>query len=113
MAAAVGVATAQSSRPQGGLIALHSTRPALVAGRRSCKLQVRGTHIPEFAEQSCRILSGLALRQPPSGSDKMAGVAVGIAFEIVLMFRLRFPEVADRRDFGGRLSRPNSRRIDI
>src|SRR5580765_7339734 len=68
---------------------------------------------PGAGARAARILSGLALRQPPSGSDEMAGVPVGIAFEIVLMFRFRFPEIADRRDFGGCLSRPNSRRIDI
>src|SRR4051795_2911240 len=62
-------------------------------------------------EQSSSVvasLARLALRQPPVRADEVAGVAIGIAFEIVLVLRLGFPEVADGRDFGAGLAGPDS-----
>src|ERR1700722_18546928 len=40
-----------------------------------------------------------AFWQHPTGPDKMAGVAVRVALEIILMLGLRLPERAGRRDF--------------
>src|SRR6185312_5515443 len=53
------------------------------------------------------------LRQAPSRADEMAGVAVRIALEIVLMLGLRLPEIAGGRNFGGRLAGPKPGRIDV
>ena len=44
-----------------------------------------------------RASARLALRQPPVRTDEVAGVAVGIAFEIILMLGLGFPEVPPAR----------------
>jgi hypothetical protein len=38
----------------------------------------------------------------------MAGVAVGISLEIILMLRFGLPEVAYRNDFGNDLARPQA-----
>ena len=45
-------------------------------------------------------------RQPPVRTDKMAGVAGGIPFKIVLMLGLGLPEVACRSDLGDNPARP-------
>src|SRR4029077_19370986 len=42
---------------------------------------------------------GGANRQSPVGPDEMAGVAVGILLEIILMLGFGLPEVACRNDF--------------
>src|SRR4051812_50142864 len=67
-------------------------------------------------EQSSSVvasLARLALRQPPVRADEVAGVAIGIAVGIVLMLRLRFPEVADGRDLRGGPARPDSLGVRI
>src|SRR4051812_40335148 len=52
------------------------------------------------------ILCGVAAaRQLPAGANKVAGVAGRIALEVVLMLRLRLPEVARRREFRDDLAR--------
>ena len=47
-----------------------------------------------------------AHRQSPVGPDEMAGVAIGISLEIILMLRLGLPEVACRNDLRNNLARP-------
>jgi hypothetical protein len=43
----------------------------------------------------------------------MPDLTVGVAFEIVLIFGLGFPQIADRRDFRGGFAGSDSRRIDV
>ena len=52
-------------------------------------------------------------RQYPVRARVVAGVAAGETFQIILMFRLGLPEVANRREFGGYFSRPQIRGIDV
>jgi hypothetical protein len=47
-------------------------------------------------------------RQSPVGPDEMAGVAVGIPLEVILMLGFGLPEVACRNDFGNDLARPQA-----
>ena len=49
-----------------------------------------------------------ANRQSPVGPDEMAGVAVGITLEIILMLGFGLPEVACRNDFRNDLARPQA-----
>src|SRR5437868_6750534 len=51
--------------------------------------------------------------QLPVGTYEMTGVAVGNPFEVILMLRIGFPEIARRRDFRHHLAGPQPRRIDI
>jgi transcriptional regulator with XRE-family HTH domain len=57
-----------------------------------------------------RLLCNLvgANRQSPVGPDEMAGVAVGIPLEIILMLGFGLPEVACRNDFRNDLARPQA-----
>ena len=48
------------------------------------------------------------LWQGPIGTHKVAGIAVRITLKIILMLRLRFPEIADGGNFGNRLPRPEA-----
>lgn len=43
----------------------------------------------------------------------MTGISVGIPFQIILVFRLRLPEITDRCKLGHNLSRPQTGRIDV
>src|SRR3546814_13931499 len=56
---------------------------------------------------------GTSPRQLPVRANEMAVIAVGDALEIVLVFRLRLPEVACRRNFGNDALRPEAGRVDI
>ena len=47
-------------------------------------------------------------RQSPVGPDEMAGVAIGISLEIILMLGFGLPEVACRNDFRNDLARPQA-----
>src|SRR5207249_2818566 len=60
---------------------------------------------------TCR--SSPAPRQLPVWPDEVAGVAIGIALEIILMLGLGLPEFADGRDFGDHLAGPQMRCLDI
>jgi ATP-dependent helicase/nuclease subunit A len=53
------------------------------------------------------------MRELPAWPDEMAGVAVGITLEVVLMLRLRCPERPSRLHLGDHLSRPQARGVDI
>jgi hypothetical protein len=57
-----------------------------------------------------RLLCNLvgANRQSPVGPDEMAGVAIGISLEIILMLGFGLPEVACRNDFRNDLARPQA-----
>ena len=54
------------------------------------------------------LLRGGPLQQDPVRADEVAGVAVRVALEIILMLGLGLPERAGRRDFGRRLARPQT-----
>ena len=43
----------------------------------------------------------------------MAGVAVGIALQVILVLRLRLPEVPHRLDLGHGLARPQARSVYV
>ena len=51
--------------------------------------------------------------QHPIRARIMAGVAVGITLEVVLVLRLRLPEIADGLDLRDDLARPQTRSVDI
>src|SRR5690606_41936143 len=52
----------------------------------------------------------VADRQPPVRSDEMAGIAVRIALQVILVLRLGFPEVTHRLDLRHHLARPEADR---
>src|SRR3546814_12269700 len=49
----------------------------------------------------------------PAGTRGVTGVAVRIALQIVLVLRLSFPEIADRRHLCDELARPQARRVHV
>src|SRR6266403_852256 len=51
--------------------------------------------------------------QLPPRSDEMACVSVWDALQVILVFRLRFPEGSRRGHFGHHSSGPQARRVDI
>src|SRR5438132_9364706 len=55
----------------------------------------------------------VSYRQPPPWPDKMACVTVQNAFQVVLVFRLGFPEWARRSHLGHHLPWPQARRVYI
>src|SRR5579883_44985 len=54
-----------------------------------------------------------AMRQLPVGTREVAGIAVGVALEVILVLGLRFPEGTNRRHFGHDLARPQAGGIDV
>src|SRR5688572_24573069 len=64
--------------------------------------------------RSCLLsnLSG-APRQSPVGPDEMAGVAVRISLEVILMLGFGLPELACGNDLGHNFVGPQARSIDI
>jgi len=52
-------------------------------------------------------------RQLPPRTDKMAGIAVGDALKVILVFRLRFPERTCGRYLRHHTSRPQPRSVDV
>src|SRR6185437_3918683 len=60
-----------------------------------------------------RNLSGLAPRQFPARPGKMAGVAVRVTLEIILMLRLGLPEIRNRRQFRHHLAGPQAGGLDV
>src|ERR1700757_3127486 len=55
----------------------------------------------------------LPYRQLPPRSDEMACVSVWDALQVILVFRLRFPEGSRRSHLGDHSSGPQARRVDI
>jgi hypothetical protein len=63
-----------------------------------------------------RLLAGLrlyAVPKLPAGADEVTGVAVGIAFQIILVLRLGFPEGTGGRQFRHDLARPQTGGLDV
>src|SRR5690606_18399113 len=56
---------------------------------------------------------GVAARQFPLRTNEVAGVAVRQPLQVVLVLRLRLPEVADGLDLGHHLARPQPGRVDV
>src|SRR5262249_7472444 len=52
-------------------------------------------------------------RQLPTRPDVVTRVAAGIALQVVLMLRLRLPEITGRGDFGDHLAGPQTGRLDV
>src|ERR1700730_1662911 len=65
---------------------------------------------PTVLSQSSVTDSLFPVRELPVWPDEMAGVAVGIALEVVLMLRLRLPEPPRRLHLGDHLPRPPRQR---
>src|SRR6185437_4661460 len=65
---------------------------------------------PTIHASICRswhgLVSGLPLGKDPVGTRKVTGVAFRMELQIVLVLRLGFPEVPDRRHLGDDLARP-------
>ena len=60
-----------------------------------------------------RLFGRLPPGQHPVGAQEMAGVAVGVALQVILVLWLRLPEVPHRLDLGHGLARPNARSVDV
>src|SRR3546814_1703312 len=79
---------------------------------KSCS--ILGPSIHASKSRSCRgLASSLPLGKDPAGTRGVTGVAVRIALQIVLVLRLRFPEIADRRHLCDDLARPQARRVHV
>jgi hypothetical protein len=78
-------------------------------GNSMCKLPIRKRiiMIMFLDDRFSRLLwNGVfSNRQPPVRMDKIAGVAGGIPFRIVLILRLGLPEAACQRDLGDNLAK--------
>ena len=66
------------------------------------------SHIPDSRKSLPGATDFLALGQLPVRPWEMAGVAVGIALQIILALGLGLPEVANWRHFGHHFARPNA-----
>src|SRR6476660_2443251 len=66
-----------------------------------------------FVERAVGAGCVLPVRRSPVRPDVMAGVAVGIAFQVVLVFRFRFPEWSSCGDLRDHLARPQAGGVDI
>src|SRR5580693_2780858 len=53
------------------------------------------------------------MRKPPIRPDVVAGVAIWISFQVIVVFGLSFPERTSRFYFSHRFSGPYSRGIDV
>src|SRR5690349_7560356 len=70
----------------------------------------------EPAEPAVRLLVGdlvRAVRQLPARPDVVAGVAVGILLQVVLVLRLGLPEGPRGRHLGDHLARPQAGGVDV
>src|SRR3546814_10518859 len=79
---------------------------------KSCS--ILGPSIHASKSRSCRgLASSLPLGKDPAGTRGVTGVAVRIALQIVLLLRLSFPEIADRRHICDDLARPQARPVHV
>src|SRR4051812_40931806 len=62
---------------------------------------------------SAALGGGLAVWQLPAGPREMAGVAVRVALEVVLVLGLGLPEGDGLADLGHHLAGPQARRLDV
>ena len=53
------------------------------------------------------------LLQLPVRVDEVAGIAVRIAFQVILVLRLGLPEIASGRELGHNLARPQPRGFEV
>src|SRR5262245_4433378 len=56
---------------------------------------------------------GVPPRQLPVRADKVTGVAVRIAFQVILVLGFRLPEIASGRELGHDLARPQPRGLNV
>src|SRR5690349_2696743 len=67
--------------------------------------------------QGTRTVSDLFGRFPPwqypVGAWKMAGIAIGIVLQVILMHGFRLPEGPNRLDLSHGLAWPQARRVDV
>src|SRR3954453_9636330 len=86
--------------------------PAIVTGRRSTS---SGSEYAIATPVLRRGASGggLVVGQLPARSREVAGVAVGVALEVVLVLGLGLPERDGVADLGDHLAGPQARRIDV
>src|SRR5215217_5424913 len=63
--------------------------------------------------RSAPLGGGLAVWQLPARPREVAGVAVGVALEVVLVLGLGLPEGAGLADLGDDLARPQARGVDV
>ena len=93
------------------LVVTHRNRPArtmLRTGAAHCITHLLTCDLLD--DPLLRLLCNLvgANRQSPVGPDEMAGIAVGILLEIILVLGFGLPEVACRNDFRNDLARPQA-----
>src|SRR4051794_16428411 len=74
-----------------------------VLPRRPCSLQ----------SQSAALGGGFAVWQLPAGAREVAGVAVGVALEVVLVLGLGLPERDGLAELGHDLAGPQARGVDV
>lgn len=53
------------------------------------------------------------MREAPISTNEMAGITIRVAFQVILMFRFRFPEYASRLDLDHYPTWPKSCRIHV
>src|SRR3546814_5053695 len=79
---------------------------------KSCSILAPSIHASK--SRSCRgLASSLPLGKDPAGTRGVTGVAVRIAPQIVLVLRLSFPEIDDRRQLCDDLARTQDRRVHV
>src|SRR3546814_68835 len=75
---------------------------------------VLGPSIHAGTSKSCRgLASGLPLGKDPVGTREVTGVPPRSLLKIILMLRLGFPAIADRRHLGDNLAPPQTRRVHV
>src|SRR5215467_6156866 len=77
-----------------------SSRGGVPAASRKSRLARRRPHVPRSPS------GGVPPRQLPMRADEVAGVAVRMAFQVILVLGLGLPEIASRRELSHDLSRP-------
>src|SRR6185437_1456499 len=104
--------TSRFSSP--GIAKIYST-PSLSSARtsRSEPFVIAAFSGAPKPRDSERNLSRLALRQFPARPGKMAGIAVRVALEIILMLRLGLKKIRNRRQFRHHLAGPQAGRLDV
>ena len=73
----------------------------------------RARRSPPASALVCYWLTLFRVRQLPVRPDEVAGVAVGILLQVVLVLGLGLPERPGRRDLGDHLARPQAGGLDV
>src|SRR5262249_30575957 len=108
--------TARTARTDSANYPTPIRTPLGATSRRLCPAVCH--HIPIHADRAGHLgVSGagllLAARQLPPWSDVVAGVAVGVALQVVLVLGFGFPERSGRGDFGDHLAGPQARSVHV